>query len=306
MTKSTADTLVAWISALCRHENVGEYRAHFLGGEPFTSIDKVIYIIEQLEKALPPMVHGAKEGKYVIFTNGDYLSKKVLQRLKALHVKIMLNPTYDPIGVVEKKIKTIKGIMGGCSLAICLDYKNMKNLSSLVRLATRHNCHTRINRLYNGGSIPGYVDDYLLVMERALDIILKAKEPMWPNFIMESTYVTWDSPKNPNACGRWFLAFDANGNIRSCNADMDTTMGSIFTVEPRIGGLQFTHRWSAKNLPECQGCEFITHCQGGCPYTRKLAYGTYDKRSPFCKAFKQLFPKLYKIRDRWQEEHGLD
>ena len=113
---------------------------------------------------------------------------------------------------------------------------------------------------------------------------------------MESTTPTWDGEKNPNFCGKCFVAINHNGKIRSCNGDMSTEIGDI---ETPFKELCFSHRWSAKNLSECNGCEWIIWCQGGCPLTRKLAYGTYEYRSPFCSAFKELFPRLMKLKERW-------
>ena len=229
-----------------------------------------------------------------------------LRRLKHWKVKLMLNPTYDALETIEEKVRYIKSHMGGCSLAVCLDDYNLNRIEDLTKLAIRHKCHLRFNRLYNGGAMPGYVERYGVAMHKALDLLLNSDFVIWPNFIMESTTFTWNSPKNPNFCGKCFIAVDPNGTIRSCNADPDVKIGSIFTTTPKISELTFSHRWSCKNIPECTGCEWSTWCQGGCPYTRKLAFGTYDKRTPFCGVFKELFPKLQKIKERWIEKHGLD
>ena len=303
MTYQMANEIAAWIATMCIDENVKEYHAHFLGGEPLLNQGVMSFLIDKLETYLPNYTEGSYYGKYVVFTNGDFLSPHNLEKLKGQKAMIMLNPTSDSLQVVEEKMNLIKAFLGGVSLAVVADETNLRRLPDLAKLAVGHRGHIRINRLYHGGTMPGYVEEYRKQMHRVFDILLAAKKPMWPNFIMESSYVTWDSPKNPNACGRWFLAFDPDGSIRSCNADMDTKMGHIRTHHS-MKDFIFTHRWSAKNLPECQDCPYITHCQGGCPYTRKLAYGTYDKRTPFCKAFKELFPRLYELKERWVEYNG--
>jgi radical SAM protein with 4Fe4S-binding SPASM domain len=290
-----------WITNIHSTEKIEQFRVHILGGEPFLNFEVISYFIEMINALKPEFTKPPEEGGFVIFTNGDYLNEENLSILKRLDVKIMLNPCNDELDVVEEKILKIKKVSHGCSLAVTLDNFNLNRLGELTDLAINYECHIRTNRLYHGGTIPGYVERFHSSMTVMFDKLLKSKWIMWPNFIMESTYPTWNSPKNPNACGRWLLVVDVNGNIRSCNADMETKIGHIST-HTKMSDFKFSHRWSAKDLPECQGCEWITWCQGGCPYTRKLVYGTYNKRSPFCSAFKQLFPKLMLLRDKWKSQ----
>jgi radical SAM protein with 4Fe4S-binding SPASM domain len=209
----------------------------------------------------------------------------------------MLNPTYESLEEVERRIKFIKETCGGCHLAIVLNEINLFRLEDLTKLAIKYHSQMRINRLYNGGNIPGYVEEYKNQMSKMFDLLLEAEWAMWPNWIMESTYPTWDGPKNPYSCGKWFAVIDVDGTIRSCNPDYSTVIGHISTS--RWDDLKFPQRWSAKNLPECQGCKWVLWCQGGCPYTRKLTWGTYDRKTPFCSAFKELFPKLEMLKNKW-------
>jgi uncharacterized protein len=287
-----------WIVDICKEENVKSLRVNFLGGEPFIAIDTVFFFINALQARLPEHVKAYLDGQFLVFTNGDYLSEDVLKECKKHQIYIMLNPTYDNLDIVEKKIEYIKYFCHGCSLAVVLDEMNLPRIVDLTKLIIKHNGHIRINRLYNGGKDPEYVKEYGRQMDKVLDLILTAPKPMWPNWIIESTYPTWQSPKNCYSCGKWLAVIDPDGTLRSCNADLDTKIGSIYTHK-HWKELKMHQRWSAKNILECQGCEWITLCQAGCPYTRKLAYGTYDKKTPFCNEFKKLFPKLIKIKDRY-------
>lgn len=302
MTHQMAGELAFWIGSLCEIERVKSYRCHILGGEPLENLPVVYTLLDKLEDSLPEHTHGVPEGKYVIFTNGELLTEDILREFKRRHVKIMLNPTMNSLEWVEDRMKMIKSICGGVSLAVVADKFNVVRLHLLAKLASDMDGHIRINRLYDGGFNVWYVDAFRKQMHKVFDVLLEAKKPMWPNFIMESTYVTWELPKNPNACGRWILIFDSDGTIRSCNADLDTRIGHIHTHHA-MSDFKFTHRWSAKNLPECQGCEWIVWCQGGCPYSRKLAFGTYDKPTAFCWAYKELFPRLMELTKRWKDRN---
>ena len=302
MSSKTAIDISNWVTGQYKMEDVREHRVHLLGGEPLLNFDTVLILLDAIEDGKPEFTKEPVEGGYVLFTNGDLLNDSILRELKSRGVKILLNPTNLNLVEIERRIHRIKSICGGCSLAVVADDINLPRLDILANLAVKNHCHIRINRLYDGGRLNGYVEHFKKKMIQVFNILLESDWVMWPNFIMESTYPLWEGEKNPNACGRWFLAIDPNGDIRTCNADLSTKVGSVYTIKS-VRDIKFSHRWTAKNLPECQGCEWITWCQGGCPFSRKLAYGTYNKKTPFCFAFKELFPKLFQLKNKWKEKN---
>jgi len=304
MGPSTSGAVILWLCNLLKTENVKMLKVLFLGGEPLTKTGMILQMIDGINFYKPELTKPHPDGEFLIFTNGDRLNPLILDEFKKRKVRVVLNPCHDPIEKIESKINLNKAYMGGCSLAIALDEFNLARLPELTELAIRQKSHIRTNRLYHGGVIPGYIEKYKESMTKMFRLLLLSDWVMWPNFIMESTYPTWEGPKNPNACGRWLLIVDPDGGIRSCNADMETKIGSIYTHK-KMADFEFSHRWSAKTLPECQGCEWITWCQGGCPYTRKLTYGTYEKRSPFCEPFKELFPLLFELKSRWKSRSKM-
>lgn len=297
MEAETARDIANWIKRIAGEENVRNLQISFLGGEPTNNISTVFELADLLGEA----GHKVYEGtgiRYVLYTNGDLLDSEMMWGLKDRRMVIGLNPTDDSFEEIERKIAMIKKNIGACYLPVALNEFNLSRLEGLARLAVRNRCHVRTNRLYHGGTIHGYVGEYRKQMGKMLKIFIDADSPIWPNWIMESTMPTHKGQKNPCLCGKRFGVIDVDGTIRSCNPDQDTKIGNIYTTE-HWEDLKFPQRWSAKNLPECQGCEWIVWCQGGCPYTRKLAYGTYDYKSPFCSAFKELFPLLMKLKEKW-------
>lgn len=307
LTKDVANQVVDWIVKQCQDEQVQYYKAHLLGGEPFQEPDVLFYLIDTLKTALPPHTKPHPDGQFVVFTNGEYLDRDALSECKARHVYVMLNPTDKDLHTVHELMHLIKSVCGGVSLAIVADEVNLSRLPQLTELAIAHNAHIRINRLYHGGTIPGYVEEFAAQMHRVFDRLLAAERPMWPNFILESTYPTWQDDRIAHACGRWLVVIDPDGTIRSCNADMSTVCGHIST-NISIRDLHFTHRWSARNLAECQGCEWAKGgwCNGGCPFTRKLTWGTYNKATPFCEAYKTLFPRLRELTEKWLKYNAVE
>jgi radical SAM protein with 4Fe4S-binding SPASM domain len=313
MSIKTADDVAKWLVNLAKVEEAELFSFPILGGEPLMNADVLFHLIATLQRDLPKHLKNVRartgasgvnvkneDRLFILFTNGDYLTEENLRRIEAHRLLAYINPTDDNLISVEEKVKKLKAVCGHCNLAITLNKKNMPRLPELVDIAIRNGGVTRISRMYDGGRDPNYVKEYGRQMHKVFDMLLAAPVPMHPNWIVESTWVTWDKPSNPNGCGKWSIHMGPDGVIRSCNADYSTKIGSIYT-HSRLSDFKFTHRWSAKNLPECQGCEFITFCQGGCPYSRKLTYGTYDKRTPFCEELKTLYPRVLELAKKWKE-----
>lgn len=305
MSEDMIDTVATWVGKQCRDENVKEYRAHILGGEPFIAKDRLFSLVDKIRAKLPESTRAPREGQFVVFTNGDELDGKTLAECKTRKIKLMLNPTSDTLLTVHEKMHFIKYVCGGVSLAVVADECNLHRLPALAQLAIAHNGHIRINRLYDGGKDKAYVDEFIKQMHGVFDLLLSAERPMWPNFILESTYPLWYDKLNPYSCGKWLVVIDCDGTIRTCNADISTVCGHVDS-NISIRNINFVQRWSSDYIPECAGCEWAQGgwCQGGCPYTRKLAFGTYNCRTPFCEGYKTLFPRLKELVRKWKEYNG--
>lgn len=293
--------LSEWIGNFCRNHEVKTLKVHVLGGEPLKYKDKLFLLVSSIKSNIPDFTKPHPDGEFVVFTNGDYFSFYTLTHIKEHKIYILLNPSSDDLMTIHEKMHMVKSICGGISLAIVADEINLPRLPELTNLAIYHRGSMRINRLYDGGKDPEYIMEFGKQMHKVFDLLLASEYAIYPNFLLESTYPLWTGVKNPYSCGKRLLVIDPDGTIRSCNADMDTTIGHIKT-HFYMSQFKFHQRWSAKNLPECQTCKWVTICQGGCPYTRKLAYGHYNQKTPFCEVFKTLFPKLEQLKYKYLRE----
>jgi len=121
MSPNVAIQLSHWLGHLCRLEEVKQLKVHFLGGEPFENFDGLLQLIDQLEISIPTTTMSHSDGRYVVFTNGDFITYPNLSELHKRHVRIMLNPTTKPLSRVEDKMEKIKLYCGGVSLAVVAD-----------------------------------------------------------------------------------------------------------------------------------------------------------------------------------------
>lgn len=299
MTSKTAIDVGNWIGKVSEKENIQNFRAHFLGGEPFLNLPAIYNIVDTIDKKynVPP----AAEGKYIIFTNGDFLTESNLQEIKKRRILIYLHCVNDlSLLELERRIALVKYICGGCSLSIVIDDSPIERFVEIIKLAIKHKCHPRMNALYEveENQVKDYTEIYRTKISTALNMLIDSNWAVYPNFLQSEQFVTWDKIGiNPHFCGKCFYVIDAVGGIRSCTLK-NTDMGNIYE-NTDLGTLHFHQRHSAKYIKECQDCQYITWCQGGCPMRRKIASGSYNNKIYLCDVYKELFSKVFILRDRW-------
>ena len=302
MTIDTALKVADWIGNCCYNENVQNFRCHFLGGEPFLNLPAVFGLIDTVESKY--QIKGAEEGKYVIFTNGDFLDTAILKEMKRRKIYIYLHCMNElSLAELENRILFVKYICGGCSLSIVINDSPIDKFIDIVELAIKHKCHIRMNALYEVS--PEYAEEYTKIYKDkvsiALDLLIQSGWAIYPNFLQSELFITWDKIGiNPHFCGKCFYVINTAGELRSCTMK-NTYMG---TINDNYKDLVFHQRHTAKNLSECKSCEWVTWCQGGCPARRKIATGSVDNKIYLCEAYKELFPKMFVLRDRWLEYKG--
>lgn len=299
MTKATALKVANWVGNYCYSENVQNFRCHFLGGEPFLNLPVVFDLIDNIEDNYK--ITGADEGKYVIFTNGDFLNSTVLREIKRRRIFVYLHCMNElAVSELERRILLVKYFCGGCSLSIVIDDSPIDKFIDIVKLAIKYKCHLRMNALYEVG--PDYVNEYSKIYKEkvstALDLLIQSGWAIYPNFLQSELFITWDKIGiNPHFCGKCFYVINTRGELRSCTIK-NTYMG---TVDDNYKELVFYQRHTAKNIEECKNCEWVTWCQGGCPVRRKIATGSFNNKIYLCDTYKELFPKMFVLRDRWLE-----
>jgi uncharacterized protein len=94
-----------------------------------------------------------------------------------------------------------------------------------------------------------------------------------------------------NAC-----AIYIDGSIYFCHSQFgkNNSLGSLFDKEDIVTILKKGMKFHSLS-EECQSCEFLSICAGGCPL-----YRTKDNKSPMCNIFKSSIPKIQKMI--WKEE----
>jgi len=99
-----------------------------------------------------------------------------------------------------------------------------------------------------------------------------------------------------------YFAVGHDGRLGSCQMGLVQPYGSLFD-DGDI--LDLTHQANAdlvnrrsSTFEGCKDCVWRNCCAGGCPMQTKSSYGRLDKASPYCEVYKQILPKILRIKAR--------
>ncbi|WP_432463374.1 anaerobic sulfatase maturase [Agarivorans sp. QJM3NY_33] len=109
------------------------------------------------------------------------------------------------------------------------------------------------------------------------------------------------------SCGQQLMA-EADGEVYSCDhfAYSDHRLGNVQqdSLQSMVSGQQqrqFAANKSASLCSQCQSCDFLALCQGGCPKNRSLAAEPGKALNQLCEGYQMFFiyalPRLLKMSD---------
>ncbi len=100
-----------------------------------------------------------------------------------------------------------------------------------------------------------------------------------------------------HACGagRSYLVIDHCGRISPCQMDMARPAGDLHVEDP-LAAVQaaFPHP-SVEDQEHCASCPWRYGCAGGCPWLARQASENLLDPSPYCPAYRVLFPELLRL-----------
>lgn len=266
-----------------------------LGGEPLLHPELPIETLERFQ-ALPVIVD------IWMYTNGDFLTDAVMQEYKAKRIWITLSTAESPLEELWDKIKFLKRYYRTPRLSITLSRANLERLEDIITKSLEMQFTMRFRHQYYDE--PGFHYDVPRLSELYEEIVptqfsryVKGPHITLNNlmFTYEDAIPGWNEMRSPYICGRSFFHFSADGKIRSCSGSTDNNViGEVGEeIQDLVANLKKavdsgrSGRWSAQKIKECQGCPVYGACQGGCPLTRKLAFGSFNKPTPYCTGIKK-------------------
>ncbi len=98
--------------------------------------------------------------------------------------------------------------------------------------------------------------------------------------------------------GQNYLVIDQRGMVSKCQMEVERPVTSIAAEDP-LGVVQ-TDQIGLQNPPvdekeDCRDCIWRYGCTGGCPLATYRATGRYDVKSPNCRIYQALYPRVLRL-----------
>lgn len=323
MTKTVAKATVELLQRTYEHQQHDyDKTITFYGGEPLLNFDIIKYFIQEVDK-VKEFLYWPEDVKYALITNGSLLTKTHVDFFKK-H-KIALSISYD----VDKQAQTnrvsrlgqdtfdvVRNNIQMCilekmpySLSITISDNTIRNkdavlhdISSLKPLTIAFNMLIPNKHLMPSKTYYEDATDFMIECFKQL-----RKEGLYEDRIMRKVQAFIDNKLYLYDCcasGGNQLVIAPDGSIGICHGylnDRKFFSSNVFNKDFDFRNNQVFGYWKKRSpifMPECQDCECLGLCGGGCPYAADYKHGSiYELDDRFCvhakKVLRWLITDLY-------------
>jgi uncharacterized protein len=288
----------------------------FAGGEATLNLKLVFdlhaYAVEQAAAA-------GLELESVILSNGVALGERAITELEQRGIRVMisldgLSETHD----AQRKFKNGRGSFAWTSrtldrliaqgikpfISITVTDRNVDGLPEVVSYVLERGLPFNLNFFRDNECAASFddlhmQDDRLIAaMFRVFDVI----EANLPDHSLLSSLVDraqFDQPHDKTCgVGESYLVIDHHGHIAKCHMEIEKPITDVYAEDPlaviradQIG----IQNVSVEEKEGCRDCEWKYWCTGGCPLLTYRATGRFDVKSPYCRVYKAIYPRLLRL-----------
>lgn len=99
----------------------------------------------------------------------------------------------------------------------------------------------------------------------------------------------------PCAAGRAYLVVDGQGRLSPCQMELAHPAGDLSLEDPLpVLGAAFPNP-AVEERAGCVSCPWREACAGGCPWLARMSAGRATAPSPYCPAYRALYPELLRL-----------
>lgn len=280
----------------------------FYGGEPLMNVPIIEFFLKQIEE-VKKTHYWPSDVKYALITNGALLTPKIIDFLKANNINLSIsyditksshaqrvnksNPdnSYD---IVSQKIDLCKQMDMPFSLSITITEELLEQQEEVIKSIERINPATIAYNLLIPNQNTSQDDRYY---ELATTFMLKSFEllrdtGLYEDRIMRKVHSFSKGRIHLYDCcasgGNQFV-IAPDGQIGICHGYLNNRKffsSSVFDDDFDFKTQKDYLYWKDRTpllMPQCQNCECLSICGGGCPYAAEKMYGTiYNTDTRFC------------------------
>lgn len=325
MTKEVASKAVMLLQRTYeRQQHSYDKTITFYGGEPLLNFDVIKFFIDEVNK-IKKECYWPEDVKYALITNGSLLTKDILRSIKEYGIALSISYDVDKdshslrldktggdsYAVVKQKIDLCKEMDVPFSLSITITDTLLKHRNTILSEILQLSPLTIAFNLLIPNKYSQPSDDYYQeATSFMLDTFTKLREVgMYEDRIMRKVHSFKENKMHLYDCcagGGNQYVIAPNGTIGICHGYLNDR--KYFSAN--VADLDFDFRehvdyryWKKRTpllMPQCQNCECLSICGGGCPYAADYMYGSiYELDTRFCIHAKQVL--IWLIKDLYHQ-----
>lgn len=280
----------------------------FYGGEPLLNLDVIVFFMEEIERIKQAGFYWPSDVKFALISNGTLIDEKVLAILQKYNIALSISFDFDPKAqsqriaknnidsdnIVRKKIELCKKLNFPFSLSITISENTIKSKEFVLSEIYKISPATVAFNMLIPNEFEVKSDDYY---KKATEFMIESFKSLRKWGIYEDRIMR---KVNSFEKGQLFLydccasggnqfVIDPSGDIGICHGYLNNH--KFFTESVFDDNFDFrkspTFRFWKKRSPlymeQCQKCECLGICGGGCPYAADFMHNSiYAIDDRFC------------------------
>ena len=309
----------AAVDSIVRSANHGNFRRiklKFAGGEATLNLKLVFalhdYAIEQAGEA-------GLELETIILSNGVALGERAIAEFEQRGIRVMIS--LDGVGEThDAQRKFINGrgsfawtnrtldrlIKRGIKpfISITVTNRNLEGLSKVISYVLERQLPFNLN-FFRDNECAASIDDLQMQDDRLIEALFQAFDIIEANLPSHSLLGSLVDRSQFNQAhdktcgvGESYLVVDHNGQVSKCHMEIEKPVTDVYVDDP-LALIRSDHigiqNVSVEEKEGCRDCEWKYWCTGGCPLLTYRATGRFDVKSPYCRVYKAIYPRLLRL-----------
>lgn len=299
----------------CANHNINEMNIKFAGGEPLLRFDLLQQLVDYSQQT-----RGDISVTYTILTNGILVTKQIADYLKQNHIGVGVS--LDGMDAINDACRYDKNGGGSFNkiikgIDILRESEIKPSIMTTVSCSNYHNLLDLTKFLLEGGyrfrfslekdcvsGHPGLLDHIPELIE-SLNKCYDYIEQNIPKEDFTRLHTFCDAGFNRpsmRSCGAGsnFFSIGHDGKLGVCGLGLAEPFSELGADNDLLDCVRTNNPELATNVAsnysKCNDCPWRTSCAGGCPLQAKATYGEYDHYSPYCKVYKEILPRVLRIK----------
>lgn len=255
----------------------------------------------------------------VLLSNGVALSQRLIQALRDRGIQVMIS--LDGVGAAHDAQRKFPGGHGSFgTVARTLDRLQMEDMTPFISLTVSARNLDGLPEavayllerdlpfglyFYRENECSGRWHDLRFEEERLIQAMNAAFEVIETNLPRRSPLgflldrASFAAPhRRTCGVGQNYLVINQRGMVSKCQMEVERPITSIAAEDP-LGVLQ-ADQTGLQNPPvdekkDCRDCIWRYACAGGCPLATYRSTGRYDVKSPNCRIYQALYPRVLRL-----------